>query len=1083
MRRGEASPQSLAGHRFGGDASPLQRGLPQPGNAPTLRVYGLSSRYTGPTMPISLCLIGGESAITFGNDAIECRLDLRPTPRLSSLLNKHTGDTCAVASSECSVWLASGGWRADIAEWRFCPGSGDATPFDQDLGFRNGFHLPDTDASAWANTQQLNGFPIGPPGYSAVTYPGYGWYRHTFELPADLDGQSIEFGLGGCDNQDWLEYRVYVNGAPIGHAQTAGHWHDAPRFQLHPGDAAYGALRFGARNVLAVQTRGLDRSTPAMSMPDAERYSVGSPLVDQYVAAAPALVEVSASQFIGYRPVQTSDTVGIDLDLTDDAGDLRFTVHYWVNVAEPVLHKRVDVRNTGAAPVTLLEMDVHRLTCDQPISTGGLGLPCTIGDDLFCGIRHPAGLAQGQDGELRLRLFPGQVLAPGECYESKVAVFGAGPAGEARQSFLRYLENHSPRSKAPRWISLYDVYGWHDIAGIDNPTPVTDELVQRSLDVLAEFQQRGITFDYYDIDTGWNNPTGDLRDFDPHNFPSGPARIVERVRQMGMKFGLWVSPAAGPMAFHPDALNPALALGGTLPGEPVEDGATERLRGMLCMASEPWRGMFREALLHHVRAHDVRNYKLDANAFFCTNRDPSHHHLPGKYAIEPIMDAMIDTLNAVRRECPDILFMYYWGISSPWWLLYGDTIYERGVLMEGATPSDFPSPLMRQSVTLSFDQAAHHAWDSVPLSSHDSLGVWISDTRWGNWMGREGWQDAWIMDIARGSGLTQLWGDISQFDEQDVRFLANVSAWLRANASALIAPRRIGGDPWRAQPYGYSYADGQRAIVFAYNPQYRAATMALRPADLGLISANQEVKLDLQPFEVKWLQIDGATGRIIDVLREVRGEAGPRVETRQLDCHLREVARHELRWDDADPQTKWALRRAVNGRAQYVDTDEAFQRAHLRSDERDRRIGRREWAGEMDVPASKGNEPSAMALDIVVRLSRDGIFWHHHALFDIIRLSAEIEGRAMAATVTPNRWHEQAGGWSWITFHLPLQAHPLPAQVQLRLSACVPESVDARVEAWMWVERWDELTRLGKLLAKTWPANQSSADVLSEMRR
>src|SRR5205085_8190127 len=107
--------------------------------------------------------------------------------------------------------------------------------------------------------QQLNWYPIGPPGYSAVTYPGYGWYRHTFNLPASLSGQPFEFGLGGCDNQDWNEYWVYLNGVCIGHAQPTGHWHETPRFFLRPGEEGYGILRFGSLNDLAVQARGLDR--------------------------------------------------------------------------------------------------------------------------------------------------------------------------------------------------------------------------------------------------------------------------------------------------------------------------------------------------------------------------------------------------------------------------------------------------------------------------------------------------------------------------------------------------------------------------------------------------------------------------------------------------------------------------------------------------------------------------------------------------------------------------------------------------------------------------------------------------------
>jgi hypothetical protein len=632
-----------------------------------------------------------------------------------------------------------------------------------------------------------------------------------------------------------------------------------------------------------------------------------------------------------------------------------------------------------------------------------------------------------------------------------VAVFGVGPAGEASQSFLHYLEHHSPRARQPHWLSLYDVYGWHDIAGIDNPTPVTEALVQRSLDVLAQFQERGITFDYYDIDTGWNNPDGDLRDFDARLFPSGPAPIVQRVQQMGMRFGLWVSPAAGPMAFHPDAMNPALLPCGTLPR-----GAAGTMRGSLCMASEPWRGMFRAALLHHVRANAVRNYKLDGNAFFCTN--PDHHHLhlhlPGKYSVEPIMDATIDTLEAVRQECPDILFMYYWGVHSPWWLLHGDTIYERGVLMEGATPSDFPSHLLRQSVTASFDQAAHHAWETVPLPSHDSLGVWISDTRWGNWMGREGWQDAWIMDIARGSGLTQLWGDISQFDEHDIDFLSKMSAWLHSNAPALVSPRRIGGNPWQAQAYGYAYTDSNRAIVFAYNPQYQHTTMTLRRTDLGLVSRGEPlvpdsgISIEMQPFEVKLLEIDGATGHVIDVLRELRGGAEARVETLPIRLAMDEVLREEVRGDDAP--ARWLLRRAVNGRAQYVDTEEAYRRANIQSDERDRHIVMRQYTGQAYLPARHAPEGSPATLDVIVRLSRDSVFWHHHALFDIIQLTAEVNGEAIPPTHIPNRWHEQAGGWSWILFRLPLDARTIASQVQLHVRAYLPASVDAQFEAWLW---------------------------------
>jgi hypothetical protein len=105
------------------------------------------------------------------------------------------------------------------------------------------------------------------------------------------------------------------------------------------------------------------------------------------------------------------------------------------------------------------------------------------------------------------------------------------------------------------------------------------------------------------------------------------------------------------------------------------------------------------------------------------------------------------------------------------------------------------------------------------------------------------------------------------------------------------------------------------------------------------------------------------------------------------------------------------------------------------------------------VPAVREPDRSTASLDVVIRLARDGMFWHHHALFDVIELAAEIDGQTIPASVLPNRWHEQAGGWSWIRFRLPLEARALPARLQLQLNACLPESVDARFEAWLCLER------------------------------
>ncbi len=1012
--------------------------------------------------------------LTLGNDMIAGTLDLAGTnAHLATLTNRLTGQHFAFRDmGDCAARFSGAGERIDLVEWSFRLGSADVVSYEEDEGYRRGLHAPEVDVSDWLTVGALNEFPIGSVGYQTVIYPGYAWYRQTFALPEDARGQPISFVLGGCDDQDWLAYWVYLNGTAIGHAEPGtARWHPAPRYVLRPDDAAYRALRFGGRNALAIQTRGLDRRSPRMVHTDLERYSVGTSLSDQLVTVGEPYDDVSDVRLVSHTREELPGRVDVSLELTDGVGTT-LEVRYWVTPDEPVLHKQVCVRNTGDRTRTLLEVDVHRLASTADVSDGGWGEICILGGEVFCGLRHPAGLAQGQRGEVSLRLLPGRVLHPGDRYEGKIAVLGVGPAGEGQQSFVRYLERQGRRRREV--LSLYSPYGIYDFAGSE-PTDVTERLLLDNLDHLQGLRARGIAFDYYDIDAGWSDPVGDLTDFDPHNFPSGPATVFARIRDVGMKPMLWMSPSYGPAAFRPAVAAQRLAPSRMLPSRVVGED-TEELSPMdspeLCLAADPYRTVFREALLHHVRHNGVRGFKMDGHRWECNN--PNHGHLPGKYSSEPIMDALIDTLTRVRECNDEVMIIWYWGARSPWWLLHGETLYEHGIHMEAATPADAPSVLLRQSVTISLDQGADHAWDRIPLPSQDSLGVWISDTRWGSWMKSEGWQDAWVMDLARGSMLLQLWGDIMLFDEQDVDFLTRMSAWARDHGSLLARTTRILASPWSGEPYGYAHADGVRGMVAIHNPSFAEHSVTLRlgqevaplhgdatqryvaryvhphgqspgGAHGQNLAMGDALTLTLAPFQVVMLHIDPAT---------VGESVGfPVVSThdersRRVACPLTETVREALNWDAdgaLDPATRWLARRAITGRAQYVDTEHSFRQSLMHSDPRDRELELRRLAGILDLPVIAA--PSTLI--VVAQMSRAGVYWHHHALFDIIGLRATLAGRKVPITTTPVRWHEQAGGWSWITFQCSLATTSQPTRIALDVQLCLPVSVEAMWSAWL----------------------------------
>src|SRR3989442_14275181 len=115
--------------------------------------------------------------------------------------------------------------------------------------------------------------------------------------------------------------------------------------------------------------------------------------------------------------------------------------------------------------------------------------------------------------------------------------------------------------------------------------------------------------------------------------------------------------------------------------------------------------------------------------------------------------------------------------------------------MEGSATSWIPTFYYRDSVTLNLDQSTQFA-KTIPPIVKDSLGVWLADTRWGNFMGKERWREALGMDLGRGSLLfPNLWGNLYHLTDADVAFLSSLTALARKNESLFLHRRNILGNP------------------------------------------------------------------------------------------------------------------------------------------------------------------------------------------------------------------------------------------------------------------------------------------------
>ena len=505
--------------------------------------------------------------------------------------------------------------------------------------------------------------------------------------------------------------------------------------------------------------------------------------------------------------VHADDTAGqCVIQLAANRPELAARVSYRWNATEPVLRKLVEIRNAGDRKVDrLLNVRLGDYRIEAEVSGRERGFPVYIDEEFFLSLSHPGGWATAKDGEVSLRHYPGVLLEAGETFSCMETVYGVGEAGGARKTFLTHL-----RARMRRVVRGHDrPYAIFEPFGARPGNNQFDETESFLLDNLAKVaegqQQTDCRFDFHSIDF-WVDRNGDLKGCDPVRFPRGLAPILGELSKLGIAPGLWIdssmthwsiggNPAVEPTFTH-DPRDPA-------PRVPV-----------MCRATEPIKSMYTEAFRYHIRENGVRLLKFDNLRSICHN--PNHDHLAGIYSTEAIQNSVIEFLHALDQECPDVFLMLYWGHRSPWWLLHADTLFDSGVGIEAASPSDFPAPFARDSVTQRLDQAQWFAADVPPLGK-DSLGVWLSDWGWNSSIGKERWQEGFVMDLSRGSLLAQPWSDTDWLSPPEREELAELVALPRARPDCFGNSRFILGNPWKQEPYGYCCCDGRRAFLALNN--------------------------------------------------------------------------------------------------------------------------------------------------------------------------------------------------------------------------------------------------------------------------
>ena len=804
------------------------------------------------------------SGLRIDNQSFSYELDTSESGRLRAvgITNKITGDHFKLGRrDELRLRIDTAISRMEIKNWRRLPTDPSDTDPDEDTGVKSGHFQCEVDDEQWERYI----IPLGSRGR-------YTWARTSFALP-DSAGQPVTIVLGGYGlyDSDWM--RVFLNGTEVLLRVERACWREPAVLRFDPEDADYELLCFGGDNVLALQTKGYRADTvklqEANGLDPRNQMEIGAAtpiLFDQYVTVGEPS---EAIDFVvrSHETQSTNQSAQLIVELEARGKPIHADIRYVWEEDSPTLRRFTAIKNSGSTSICLLDAELGDYETNGAASEGFVGFPVHVNNQLFFGLAHPAGLCQGLDGRVRLTQFSGKTLSPGDTVDLMEVVVGVAGEGQSPAAFRDHIAGRCRRvaRKHDKPYAFFECCGTWDTE--EEGSILSEEYVLKILDGMEKMrEQHALCFDALTLEA-WLDTAGDLTsfykngtacsyliedcnivkpgDYFESGWPDGPGRVFDRIRNVGARVGLWFDSSLRKWSI---GRNPAVASCGIARergfiAQAINERGTGKFDGgnILCRASEPYKSLFGQGISTHIRQNGVRLFKLDNLFKNCWNEN--HGHRIGKYSIDAICSSVIDNLEAWDRENPDVLLIGYWGYRSPWWLLWLDTIYESGLYIEAGQPCAWETKYKRDAVTRALDQSEWytcHAGD-VPSLCKDSLGIWLASTIWNGNVGKERWQEGFVMDLCRGSLLSQMWAHPKWLTDKDVADLATFTALLRKYPECFRHSRFILGNPWKDNLYGYLCSNADRAFIALNNG--------------GPIDAEAELKLSAEwgfPEDSEW---------------------------------------------------------------------------------------------------------------------------------------------------------------------------------------------------------------------------------------
>lgn len=705
---------------------------------------------------------------------------------------------------------------------------------------------------------------MGEIGIVPHVYAGKCQFTQAVNIPESEQGKVITFCFGGWNDEDWRSYQWKLNGVVLYAGDVPRGWHEPVRVELVPGSREYQLLRFGQPNDIEIETSNLDRARDFIAPDALDQYVYDHFLCDQWVASSFAEEVLSNWDYDEWKKNGEEYTrcgVASGFTLQQTVRQEGQAAHCW-SLSQTVWHDRK--RTEWLADCCLFSGNAV-----EDVSDAEVGHPASVGEHGYIAVEHPTGIvARGKDDLIRLLIFPGRRLECGERFDLPAVIWSYDACLPPTEQFHHFMETRSTRGE--EILSFYDPYGHNDFGFGQSATERDFSAAQAlaSLEQIDRAKSRGLEFEYYVLDVGWIEEGGDFKTPRRDLFPQGFEPLVKELHARRMKFGLWF-----PMSFADWGIGSRPGLESSrIPG-PLGHWPERKLNAhglpvwdfyrLYSMCSE-YMDCLEAGILHHIKESGLRLVKLDVGSYFSMAASPNG--LPGKYSTYAMHSRLLEMAGKIKAANKDVRIIWYWGVRSPFILKNSDTVFESRLCLEGSNASTVPCWQFRDSAQRNIDLGVWNCpW--IPPRCKDSLGIWLADTQWGNFMGAEDLSNSIRMELGRGHLMfPQVWGDLRFLSDEQLSEMGRAAHWLRKHREELFQPRRLVGNPACGGVYGYIYGQGNREYSFV-------APQAVECSFDGEVH-HFDLRVAQMAGSTCRVSLEGVPGKCLLVLAEAREKTG-----------------------------------------------------------------------------------------------------------------------------------------------------------------------------------------------------------------